>query len=298
MTTGANDSWRYLTISPADREWGMVCTTVGYQNVAPRSPYPVSRHPTDYNPILSGRVLDEYQLIYITSGSGFFRSASFPTTKVSAGTIIMLFPGEWHTYGPDKKTGWSELWVGFKGEAADRITSRGFFTRKEPLLKIGISDTISGLYGELTSHAEKQKSGYQQLMAGVVEHILGLVHYKRQNIATENNPTIEKINRARMLMRENIGNPLSPEQIASELGLGYTWFRRVFREYMGISPAQYQIQLRMAKAKELLVSSGLPVSEIAYELGFESISQFSTFFKKRTGTTPTEFRGGNAPTYR
>ena len=85
-------------------------------------------------------------------------------------------------------------------------------------------------------------------------------------------------------------NPLPPEEIASRLGLGYSWFRRMFKEYTGVSPAQYQLQQKLLKAKELLTSSSMNISEIAYSLKFENAGQFSTFFKKKEGVTPSEFR--------
>ena len=62
------------------------------------------------------------------------------------------------------------------------------------------------------------------------------------------------------------------------------------QDYTGISPAQYQIQLRLIKAKELLSQTTLNITEIAYQLHFENGGQFSTFFKKREGLTPKEYR--------
>ena len=96
--------------------------------------------------------------------------------------------------------------------------------------------------------------------------------------------------RAAALPVEQVENPVSPEEIASQLGLGYSWFRRMFKEYTGVSPAQYQLQQKLLRAKELLTGSNLNISEIAYSLKFENAGQFSTFFKKKEGVTPSEFR--------
>ena len=56
------------------------------------------------------------------------------------------------------------------------------------------------------------------------------------------------------------------------------------------SRAKYQLQQKLLKAKELLTSSSMNISEIAYSLKFENAGQFSTFFKKKEGVTPSEFR--------
>jgi AraC-like DNA-binding protein len=78
--------------------------------------------------------------------------------------------------------------------------------------------------------------------------------------------------------------------LAEQVGVGYSWFRKMFKQYTGISPAQYQIQLRIMRAKELLMTTDLNITEIAYQLNFEDGGCFSTFFKNKEGITPSEFR--------
>ncbi|MDH6303779.1 AraC-like DNA-binding protein [Parabacteroides sp. PF5-5] len=287
-----NDQLRYLTISNMDEDWGIVVTTVGYQFVPPKGRYPLSRHPEDYDfKPQNGRILNEYQLVYITKGSGYFSSQSCPgRQKISTGTMILLFPGEWHSYYPDPETGWDEYWVGFRGPHIDRRVEKQFFNMKEPLHHIGLSATIVGLYNDILKLASLEKAGYQQMISSIVLHILGSVYYKKRNISFTNAYVVDKINEARILMKEQTEHPLSPEEIASRLGLGYSWFRRMFKEYTGVSPAQYQLQQKLLRAKELLTTTSLNISEIAYALKFENASQFSTFFKKKEGLTPSKFR--------
>lgn len=287
---------KYLTESITDADWGLTVTTAGSQYVLPSEEYPPSKHPASYNfNPAKGRVLNEYQIIYITEGSGYFSSAHYERKRITHGTIIVLFPGEWHSYAPDKATGWKEHWIGFHGKDMDERVKRGFFTVSEPIKKIGVSATIVGLYENVIDFASREKSGYQQIISSIVIHILGLVYYKEKNeLFKHNSETIDKINSARILMKNHISETpdtiLSPEDIASELNLGYTWFRRKFKEYTGVSPAQYMLQLKIIRAKELLSSTTLPVSEIAYTLGFESVGQFSTFFKKKESISPSVFR--------
>ena len=287
-----NDQFRYLTISSTDEDWGIFVTTVGYQFVPPRGKYPMSIHPDSYNlKPQTGRILNEYQLVYVTKGNGYFTSNSYKTKqKISAGTMLLLFPGEWHSYYPDPDTGWDEYWVGFKGMHIDRRVEKQFFSTKEPLHRIGLSATIIGLYEDILRFASQEKAGYQQMVSSIVLHILGTVYYKKKNISFANSYVVDKINEARLIMKEHIEDPVGPEEIASRLGLGYSWFRRMFKEYTGASPAQYQLQQRLLRAKELLTGTSMNISEIAYNLRFENAGQFSTFFKKKEGLTPSEFR--------
>ena len=101
---------------------------------------------------------------------------------------------------------------------------------------------------------------------------------------------IDKIDKARLIIREKLNTSISPEEIATSLNMSYTWFRRMFRQYTGLAPAQYIAQLKIQKAKEMLSVSNKTIKEIAVDLGFESIDYFSTQFRKQTGQTPTQFR--------
>jgi transcriptional regulator GlxA family with amidase domain len=64
----------------------------------------------------------------------------------------------------------------------------------------------------------------------------------------------------------------------------------MFCQYTSLAPAQYFLQLKLNKAKDLLVSTSLPVKEIAIMTGFDSQFYFSKFFKRRMGMSPQQLR--------
>jgi len=281
----------YLPVSPRDESWGICCTTTGHQHVPSGTPYPVSRHPDSHSFIKNrGRILNEYQLVYITAGAGRFESASCARTAVKAGMMLLLFPSEWHSYSPDPQTGWTEWWVGFRGEQIDRLVRNGFLDPAHPVFTIGASAGIESCYREIIAAVEEERAGFQVLISSIVLHILGSVLFKHTNQLYSENPLIAKINRAKTVLRADPECRISLEAVAAELGLGYTWFRRAFREYVGMAPAQYRQAMRLNKARELLVSTSYTVSEIAYRLGFESVSAFSLFFRNRERESPKSYR--------
>ncbi len=281
---------KYLTVLERDEDWGITVNTVGYQTIEPYEQYPPADHPNLYNfKAQVGRVMDEYQMVYITRGEGFFCSKSCSMQKVTAGTIFLLFPGEWHSYYPNPETGWKEYWVGFKGVHIDRRVENGFFTHESPVYSVGINTSIVEMYKSILSYASEERVGYQQMISSIVLHIFGMIYFHQNNNEVVSDVVV-KIDQARHIMKSNIERPFTPEEIASQLGLGYTWFRRMFKKYTGLSPAQYQTQMRLLMSKELLTNSSLKVNEVAYRLNFENGSQFATFFKKFEGITPTEYR--------
>ena len=161
----------YLPVTPRDEAWGICCTTAGHQRVTSGTSYPVSRHPERYSFIKNrGRILKEYQLVYITAGAGSFESASCPETAVKAGTMLLLFPSEWHSYAPDPHTGWTEWWVGFRGGQIDRLAENGFLNPSHPVYAIGTSAGIESCYREIIAAVEQERAGFQVLVSSIVLH--------------------------------------------------------------------------------------------------------------------------------
>ncbi len=280
---------KYLAINQNDLLWGLAVNSVGTQAIAPGAHYPPTGHPARYLfTEQKGRVLHEYQLLYITEGQGWFNSASLPRrVRLSRGSIFLLFPGEWHTYAPDPETGWQEYWIGFNGAVIDSWTEKGFFTRENPVVQIGLRNDIVHLYNEAIQVAGDQKSGFQQRLLGVVTHLLGLaVFYGREEAFSEVN---EQINRAKIIIDSDF-RTIRPEELADRLCMGYSNFRKVFKEYTGFSPARYILEVRMTHVKEVLTNSMQPIKQIAYDMGFDNYDYFFTAFRRMTGMTPGAYR--------
>src|ERR1700743_988007 len=144
--------FRYLPLSEEDQQWGLSILNAGCTHIQANQDYPYRQNPSDhYFTWSKGRVLDEYQVIYISGGEGFFESASVCETAIRPGTVILLFPGEWHRFRPAQQTGWDEYWVVFKGEVADNLVARKFFSVSSALIPLGFSAEIVGLFSSIIS---------------------------------------------------------------------------------------------------------------------------------------------------
>lgn len=97
----------------------------------------------------------------------------------------------------------------------------------------------------------------------------------------------------RVLDVADAGQGTGVAQMARMAGLGQSQFHALFRATMGRSPKQLQLQRLFERAAERLATTSAPISEIAYDLGYQNAASFNRQFKRRFGLTPSEFRAAN-----
>ena len=283
---------KYITENERDNLWGLVVCSVGFQSIKPGDTYPPTYHNQEhlFNP-RKGRILQEYQLLYITKGRGILKNESGKEFQIKAGNMFLLFPGKWHTYYPIPEEGWDEYWIGFHGINIDSRVNAGFFSPEEPVYRVGKSNAIIDLYKQAIDVATRQDAFFQQLLAGIVNHLLGHLFMISQNYSIFGDTVMpEEIRKARSFLQEHIEDDIEMPDVADYLNMSYTTFRREFKKYVGLSPAQYYISLKLHRAKELLKGTDLPVKEISYKLKFKNPEYFSALFKKNIKINPSDFR--------
>jgi len=285
---------KYLTITEADKQWGFYVTTVGRSKIQPNEDYPKnSEHPISHSFTWNtGRVLDAYYIVFITKGQGVFESSETAPVKVTGGTCFFLFPGVWHRYRPDEASGWEEYWVGFKGFYPDEIMKNSFFKPASPFIHVAVNETVLHLFQQIISTVNSSGFNYQQIISGITMQLLGLLSTVSSGKILAANPELTLVEKAKFLMQENIEKPLDMEDIAKELPMGYSAFRKSFKKLTEVSPNQYYLDIRLKKAIELMSTTNLNFKEIAHKTGFESPFYFSKFFKKKYGVGPKGFRMG------
>jgi len=286
-----NESYvKYINASQLDKEWGLFLNEVGFAQITEIVGFPRREYPSCFFFTWEkGRVLHEYQINYITEGSGVFETET-DQFQVVPGSMLILRPGMWHRYRPDTTIGWNEHYIGFNGLFCENLFHEGFFQYGKPVIYVGFQESLLKLFFEILQLVKDEKTGHQQVAAAntilLLSKMLSVV--KNQEFSGK---SIERtIRKACLYFRENLNSNINIEQLASDLNVGYSYFRQMFKKYTGISPTQYHLSLRIQKAKDLLVSTEFSFKEIAIELGFESYFYFSRIFKDKTGVSPQEFR--------
>lgn len=287
-------SIEYLNAEDVDYSYGIWVNSVGRQKVYPNMMYPPKEHPQGYYfNVRDGRVLDEYQLVYITDGSGdFYPNKDAEGIKVKGGTLLWVLPGEWHSYCPSARTGWNEYYIGFKGEIIDKLIGQSFLKVRNESLEIGFNEELVNLFMRAVEVAHNKKAFSQPYLSGIVLHMLGLVmsQWQIKDEASTYNVREQQMEQAKIIMRENVYLDMDLRDLAASLNMSYSWFRKLFKDYTGCAPAKYLQNLKIEKVKELLATTNMSVKELLYILNYNTAENFYVASKKYTGYTPMEYR--------
>jgi AraC family transcriptional regulator, L-arginine-responsive activator len=133
------------------------------------------------------------------------------------------------------------------------------------------------------------------MMAGVKESLCierVRTHDERQRVALQARfgPLQPKLSEAVTLMENNIEEPLSTDDIAGLVGLSRRQLERLFKQHLDSLPSRYYLELRLKRARQLLLETNHSIVQVGLLCGFSSGSHFSTAFGALFGNTPREER--------
>lgn len=251
--------------------------------------YRVHTTPVIETPHPEGR--NDYQLLYIASGKGYFYfKGSENATVVTKGNMVLFRPKEpqvYYYYAVDKT---EVYWVHFTGWKVEEYLDRYELPKEENVFFTGVSPDYPWIYNQIIRELQLQRENYEDMIRLFLRHIfLTINRYIKEGKQTKND-TINDIERAVHYFNENYSKPISIEQYASEHLMSVNWFIHNFKNVMKAPPMQYIVSLRIAAAKGYLENSNKNISEIAATVGYDNALYFSRLFRKYTGVTPSEYR--------
>ncbi len=114
---------------------------------------------------------------------------------------------------------------------------------------------------------------------------------QRLSIPTRIGVRHPKLSQVIQMMESNIEDPISPADLADDVGMSTRQLERLFRRYLNRSPKRYYMELRLQKARNLLMQTDMSVINVALACGFASPSHFSKCYRAHYNTTPYRERG-------
>lgn len=229
-------------------------------------------------------------VIVCTEGSGLIE-ADGATVRVSAGEAAVIPERVPHSYQADEHDPWSIWWLHVCGTDAAALVDAVRGPEQALTLKLRDVYTASGLVDRILSSMERDETTASLIpAAGAAWYLLAQLTADRLLGQARSHDRIELVQQH---LRQHLSTRQSVAELARLAGLSTSHFSALFKQSTGMGVIEYLRRLRNARARELLITTGLPVSEIAAAVGYTDPLYFSRQFHAVNGVSPTTFRAGN-----
>ena len=290
----------YFPVSDQALAIGFYLTGAGTERVGPDQPYPVPTHPKMYEfSWQSGRVLPEYQFVYISAGKGEFESRQTGLVAIRAGMAMLLMPDVWHRYRPNVGTGWTEYWVSFNGALPHFWRKAGLITPAAPVLNIVRKKALNNKLKTVIQTATENRRnlvGTTLFTMGLLTEILSGLWQSVGAEISQDAPSAqagdEIVRGALDLVWNYSHQSLFVGDIAKQLGVTRRTLERRFLAACGHTVQDEMTTCRLSRAKRLLRETHLPIKHISYSVGFSKPEYMATVFRRKLHTSPRQYRDG------
>lgn len=230
-------------------------------------------------------VRSHFLIIYVKEGSGTILS-EVPNIKLNQGAVFFMFPDHRIHYKADPDSKWSILWIGVYGSLVDSYVNMLGITPENPVFYPHSPDKIEDILNRIFEISLNDSISSKIRCLSLVQNFFSKLF---ENF-TEKKIKNSHINEAVYFMKLNYNLGISAKDVAAKLNIDQSYFTRIFRKEFGVSPNKWLNDFRLEKACELLVTSDLPVGNIATSVGIFDSLYFSRMFRKNIGMSPTVYR--------
>jgi AraC-like DNA-binding protein len=303
IRSGTEVYFRYLPISPRLALWGVYVTGAGCSDIPPHTAYPPAGHPDLYQfTWTKGRVLPEYQIVYIARGKGVFESTASGEISVSAGDVLVLFPGIWHRYRPSDATGWKTYWVGGDGEHLHAMVQQGFLSPERPVLHMGTSPSALDPFVRILSQVQNVVVENPLLLAVNMMEVIARISVPLRSASADpsTQAIVDALETQDRLVAEAVRfiwnadqRSLSVKDVVAKVPLARRSLERRFLQAMGRTIHEEIARCRIERVKRTLEETVLPIKRVALLTGFSSAERLCKVFHKYEGLSPLAYRQQN-----
>ena len=237
----------------------------------------------------------DYQILYVANGKTHFWFDG-KEEIVSAGHMVLYKPEEIQKYVYYLEDNPEVFWIHFTGSDVKNILAYHGISLDEHVFYCGVLPDYKALFRKIIQELQLCRYGYEDYIASLFNDILLLVDRQQHEQKKATGDVQEQIERAAAYFNENYNTKISIDDYAESLHISTNWFIHNFKQYAGMSPAQYILSLRMVNAQSLLERTTYNIKEISEIVGYENPLYFSRVFKKEIGKSPAQYRKEKTPT--
>lgn len=231
----------------------------------------------------------DYQILYVANGKTHFWFDD-KEEIVSAGHMVLYKPEEIQKYIYYLEDNPEVFWIHFTGSDVKNILAYHGISLDEHVFYCGVLPDYKALFRKIIQELQLCRYGYEDYIASLFNDILLLVDRQQHEQKKATGNVQEQIERAAAYFNENYNTKISIDDYAESLHISTNWFIHNFKQYAGMSPAQYILSLRMVNAQSLLERTTYNIKEISEIVGYENPLYFSRVFKKEIGKSPAQYR--------
>ena len=174
------------------------------------------------------------------------------------------------------------------------VLMRQYIIMDAYIVMMSFCEKIEGIEGEMQAQSEELKNSMKTIQTleeikNYIRMLLKKIIGVRDTISGRRYSDIIEIAKDQ-IRKTYMSDEISLNTIAAEVGMSPSYFSSIFSKEMGKTFVEYLTEIRMDRAKELLMCSSMKTSEIGYEVGYKDSHYFSYIFKKTQNCTPKEFR--------
>ena len=237
----------------------------------------------------------DYQILYVANGKTHFWFDGREEI-VSTGHMVLYKPEEIQKYVYYLEDNPEVFWIHFTGRDVKNILAYHGISLDEHVFYCGVLPDYKALFRKIIQELQLCRYGYEDYIASLFNDILLLVDRQQHEQKKATGNVQEQIERAAAYFNENYNTKISIDDYAESLHISTNWFIHNFKQYAGMSPAQYILSLRMVNAQSLLERTTYNIKEISEIVGYENPLYFSRVFKKEIGKSPAQYRKEMIPT--
>ncbi|MHB8901896.1 MAG: AraC family transcriptional regulator [Thermoguttaceae bacterium] len=297
--SGGETFHHYLPVDDQGIDWGIYVTGAGRVAIRPGQAYPPPGHPGPYDfRWESGRTLPEFQVLLVTRGRGGFESRETGAVTIGDGSLMFLFPGVWHRYQPDPRTGWTERWLSLNGELVHRFMDHGPIDVGSAVRRARGPEDVEKAFDRLLGNIHNNPSQNSLLLSLHAMSLLATAieaAVYEQPAPTSSSP--ERSDLADRIVAEAVEfiwtrshYPITVPRIAEALGVNRRTLERRFAAERGQSILEEINACRLSRAKRLLEETDLPIKVVTHLAGFSSEQRMRATFLAREGILPSDHR--------
>ena len=231
----------------------------------------------------------DYQILYVANGKTHFRFDGREEI-VSAGHMVLYKPEEIQKYVYYLEDNPEVFWIHFTGSDVKNILAYHGISLDEHVFYCGVLPDYKALFRKIIQELQLCRYGCEDYIASLFNDILLLVDRQQHEQKKATGNVQEQIERAAAYFNQNYNTKISIDDYAEALHISTNWFIHNFKQYAGMSPAQYILSLRMVNAQSLLERTTYNIKEISEIVGYENPLYFSRVCKKEIGKSPAQYR--------